>query len=101
MKSFSVWVSLAVSSSLFPLSLHFFFNLFIQAHGRALVHAHVSVAEQTARVALDVFRVEGMEFFRSHFQVRSHFRTRGHLRDVETVLTTWGGVYVSEREKTN
>lgn len=41
--------------------------LFIQAHGGALVHAHVSVTEQAACEALDVFRVESVELLRGHF----------------------------------
>lgn len=76
------------SSSLLFVSSSVIACLFIQAHGGALVHAHVSVTEQTASVTLDVFRVEGVQLFGGHFQVRTHFRTRGHLRDVKTILAT-------------
>lgn len=34
--------------------------LFVQAHGRALVHAHVGITQQASRLTLDAFRIQGM-----------------------------------------
>lgn len=63
-------------------------SLLIEAHGGTLVHAHVSVTEKSACIALDVFWVQRVEFFRSHFQVFPDFWTPRHLWDVKSILTT-------------
>lgn len=36
--------------------------LLVQAHGRALIHAHVSVTEEPSRAALNPSGVQGMQF---------------------------------------
>ena len=60
--------------------------LFVQAHGWALVHAHVGIAQQASRLTLDAFRVQGVQLLLGHFQVGLHLWARGHLGDVESIL---------------
>lgn len=60
--------------------------LLVQAHGRALVHAHVGVAQQASGLALDALWIQGVQLLWGHFQVGLHLGTRRHLGDVETVL---------------
>lgn len=64
-------------------------KLLIQAHGWALVHAHVGIAQQASGLALDALRIQSVQFLWGHFQVGFHFWTRGHLGDIETVLPSW------------
>lgn len=61
-------------------------NLFVQAHCRTLVHAHVGVAQQPSGLTLDAFGVQGVQLLWGHFQVGLHLRAGGHLGDVESVL---------------
>lgn len=63
--------------------------LLVQAHGRALVHAHVGVAQQASGLALDALWIQGVQLLWGHFQVGLHLRTRRHLGDVETILPSW------------
>lgn len=70
-----------------PFCPSLFLPLLIEAHGGTLVHAHVSVTEKSACIALDVFWVQRMEFLRSHFQVFPYFWTPRHLWDVKSILT--------------
>lgn len=60
--------------------------LLVQAHGRALVHAHVGVAQQPSGLALDALGIQGVQLLWGHFQVGLHLWTGRHLGDVETVL---------------
>lgn len=64
--------------------------LLVQAHGGALVHAHVGVTQQTASLALDALGVQGMELLRGHLQIGPHLRTWRHLGDVEAILPSCG-----------
>lgn len=41
--------------------------LFVQAHGRALVHAHVGIAQQAPCLTLDAFRIQGVQLLWCHF----------------------------------
>lgn len=41
--------------------------LFVQAHSRTLVHAHVGITQESTRLALDALRVQRMELLRTHF----------------------------------
>lgn len=62
-------------------------SLFIEAHGRTLVHAHIGVTEKSACIALDVLGVQRVEFLWGHLQVGPYFWARGYLWDVKPVLT--------------
>lgn len=70
--------------------------LLVQAHGRALVHAHVGVAQQASGLALDALRIQGVQLLWGHFQVGLHLRTRRHLGDVETILPSWRKSHVHD-----
>lgn len=60
--------------------------LLVQAHGRALVHAHVGVAQQASGLALDALWIQSVQLLWGHFQVGLHLWTGGYLWDVETIL---------------
>lgn len=62
--------------------------LFVQAHGRALVHAHVGITQQAPCLTLDAFRVQGVQLLWCHFQVGLNLWAGGHLRNVESILPT-------------
>lgn len=62
--------------------------LFVQAHGRTLVHAHVRIAKKSARTALDPPGVQRVQVLQRHLQVLSHFWAGRHLWNVEAILTT-------------
>lgn len=74
--------------------------LLVQAHGRALVHAHVGVAQQAAGLALDALGIQGVQLLGGHFQVGLHLRTGGHLGDVETVLPSCKdtGIFIRNKQ---
>lgn len=60
--------------------------LLVQAHGRALVHAHVGIAQQASGLALDALGIQGVQLLWGHFQIGLHLWTGRHLGDVETIL---------------
>lgn len=41
--------------------------LLVQAHGWALVHAHVRIAQQASGLALNAFGIQGMQLLWGHF----------------------------------
>lgn len=41
--------------------------LLVQAHGRALVHAHVGVTQQASCLTLDAFRIQSVQLLWCHF----------------------------------
>lgn len=60
--------------------------LLVQAHGRALVHAHVGITQQASGLTLDAFGIQGVQLLWRHFQVGLHLWTGGHLGDVKSIL---------------
>lgn len=49
--------------------------LLVQAHGRALVHAHVGVTQQASGLALDALWIQSVQLLWGHFQVGPHLWT--------------------------
>lgn len=75
--------------------------LFVQAHGRALVHAHVGIAQQASGLTLDAFGIQGVQLLWGHFQVGLHLWTGGHLGDVESILPSCKATCTISRKKSD
>lgn len=63
-------------------------TLLVQAHGGTLVHAHVCITQEAARLALDALWVQRVQLLWTHFQVGFHLRTWRYLGYVKTILSS-------------
>lgn len=66
---------------------------FVQTHGWTLIHAHVSITEQSSCTTLNFSGIQWVQFFHRHLQVFANFWAWGDLWNVKAILTSfyaWG-----------